>query len=72
MFRNSFTSSKIPAKTWHEYFRKLLNRKPLSLNQTFEQNYIYSEEYLNYPDLEELNRDCSDSEVLEQTQNAPN
>ena len=31
-----------------------------------------SDEYLNYPDLAELNRDCSDSEVLEQIQNAPN
>ena len=83
--RNSFTSSRIPAKTWHEYFRKLLNRKPPNINQTFDtfvQNYIKShdkdcflcnsDEYLNYSDLAELNRDCSDSEVLEQIQNAPN
>ena len=31
-----------------------------------------SDEYLKYPDLAELNRDCSDSEVSEQIQNAPN
>ena len=30
-----------------------------------------SDKYLNYPDLVESNRDCSDSEVLEQIQNAP-
>ena len=31
-----------------------------------------SDEYLSYPDLAELNRDCSDPEVLEQIQNTPN
>ena len=31
-----------------------------------------SDEYLNYPDLTELNRDFSDSEVLQQIENAPN
>ena len=30
-----------------------------------------SDEYLNYPNLVEINRDCSDSEALEQIQNAP-
>ena len=82
--RNFFTSSKIPAKCWHEYFRKVLNRKPPNINQTFDtfaQNctkshakdcfLCNSDEYLNYPDLAELNRDCSHSEVLEQIQTAP-
>ena len=31
-----------------------------------------SDKYLNYSDLANLNRDCSDSEVLEQIRNAPN
>ena len=34
--------------------------------------FLCNSDKLNYPDLAELNRDCSDSEVLEQIKNAPN
>ena len=81
----SLIKTNIKAKLWYDYYSTLLNRKPDKVNLSFYrfvQSYLVThdrncsvcsgEDFSDYHELLELNKDFTDTGVREEINQAPN
>ena len=82
--RGSLVKTNIPAKSWFDYYRTLLNGKPNNVNLSFDrfvQSYLSTharncsicsgDDSSDYHELLEINKDFTDTEVREEINQAP-